>query len=70
MSKKEKPTEDPLDALQKSVDKARKKMLRQKYDDAVKAGAKTFGGHLGTCDALFGDPYCTCGKPSDWKPTL
>lgn len=34
------------------------------YEALVEAGAPTYGGHLGTCDGLFGSPRCSCGKPS------
>lgn len=53
------------ESLRARADRLEKKNRRAEYDEAVAAGKKTFGGHLGTCDALFGDPYCTCGKPSD-----
>jgi hypothetical protein len=35
------------------------------YQVAVAGGARLFGGHLGTCDALFGAPECNCGKPKE-----
>lgn len=62
MTNEEKTTEDLLDALQKSVDRARNDLRRTRYKDKVAAGAKLFGGHLGTCDAPFGSFYCNCGK--------
>lgn len=53
-----------LAAQARKIKKRRKTRLHEVYLEKIAAGAQTHGGHLGTCDGLFGSPYCTCGKES------
>ena len=53
---------DLLQALQDSIDRAKIRNRVFDYKIAVARGDELFGGHLGTCDALAGYPYCNCGK--------
>jgi transcriptional/translational regulatory protein YebC/TACO1 len=51
-----------MDEIDEAVKQTKESRRKANYRNAVAAGAELFGGHLGTCDALFGHPYCTCGK--------